>query len=403
MLAIHLSLETGAQQAPTEQPPKEMKSNATANLKTCHPGAPAALLMVTLTLFPAHASFAQAVTFAKGSYNGLFYQVSGTNQNIAAPSSGFLTVRVTQGGAFSGALYTSPTASLPGLKHSLSGQFDATGQKTLTVASKTDPGDALTVELQYPGPGQTNVLTGQVSGTNWTAQVQAFPAYSSQSPQAGHYTLALAKPAADAGPDGIGVGKLTVSLTGGLAFAGKLPDGTAFTQSLTLCQEGRWPLYASLYGGSGNIVGWVAFAGGSSLSGAVGWARPALPKTKYYSQGLTNVMEVMGLPFVQTRLGERPLNFNKGLVVFSGGGLSTPFTNQVNLSTGGGVTSSTRTGLGFLVNRFSGQFSGSAALPGIRGDVPVRGAVFQEPLDQGYGYFLYNGQSGVVQFYGNYQ
>jgi hypothetical protein len=380
-----------------------MKTNVTVTLKTRPPALLAALLVVTLTMLLAQGSVAAAVSFAKGTYNGLFSQASGTNLIVDHPSSGFLTVRVSDSGAFSGVIYTSPTSSLPGLKHALSGQFDAEGNKTLTLVSKAGFGDLLDLELHYAAPGQTDAITGQVSCANWTAQVLALPAYSSQSPQAGNYTFSLAKPAADPGPEGIGVGKISVSLAGKLAFSGKLPDGTAFTQSLALCQEGRWPLYASLYGGSGSIVGWVDFAGGSSLSGTVGWTKPASPKAKYYSQGLTNGVEIMGLPFIPTRSGSRPLNFKKGLVVFSGGELSTPFTNEVTLSANGRVTDNTSSRLGFKVNRLTGQFTGTAALPGIKGSVPMRGAVFQAPLGQGYGYFLHNGQSGAVQFYGDYR
>jgi hypothetical protein len=382
---------------------KQMKANLTVTQKTWRPRLLAALLAGALTMLLAHASLAAAVTFTKSTYNGLFYQVGETNVVVDHPSSGFLTVRVSDSGAFSGAIYISPTASLAGLKHPLSGQFDAEGKKTLTLMSKAGFGDLITLELQYPAPDQTNAITGQVSCSNWTAQVLAFPAYSSQSPQAGNYTFSLAKPAADPGPDGIGVGKISVSLAGKLACAGKLPDGTAFTQSLALCQEGRWPLYASLYGGSGSLVGWVEFAGGTGLSGAVSWTKPALAKAKYFSQGLTNVVEVMGLPFTPTRAGHRALNFKKGLVVFSGGGLSTPFTNAVTLSTGGHVADTTKFRLGFQLDRFTGQFTGSAALPGLKGSVPLRGAVFQAPLNQGYGYFLHDGQSGAVQFYGDYQ
>ena len=43
------------------------------------------------------------------------------------------------------------------------------------------------------------------------------------------------------------------------SFAGALPDGTKVSQSAMRSEDGYWPLYASLYGGSGCLLSWLEF------------------------------------------------------------------------------------------------------------------------------------------------
>lgn len=363
----------------------------------------AATQFVTLAILLAQAWTASGVSFTKATYNGLFSQAEGTNSVVNNLSSGFLTVSLRESGAFTGSLYIGGGSSAPGGKFPLQGQFDANGKKTLIISRTRLNRGPLTVALEYAPSGQTEILTGQVSATNWTALLVAYQAYSSQPPQAGKYTLQLRTPAADNGPGGIGIGRVSVSLTGKLGFSGKLPDNTTLSQSLSLCKGGRWPLYASLYSSKGSILGWVEFDGANSLNGEIGWTKPAMPNAKYYNRGLTNVVDLLGFSYNPPRTGTRPLNFIKGLVVFSGGPLGKPFTNSVTLSTSGNVNANTSSALKFKINALTGQFSGTAELPGLGGHLPVSGAIFQSPLNQGYGFFLANGQSGAVLLYGDYR
>jgi hypothetical protein len=50
----------------------------------------------------------------------------------------------------------------------------------------------------------------------------------------------------------------------------------------------------------------------------------------------------------------------------------------------------------------TGLFSGNAKLPGFRSRATVSGTIFQAD-NEGFGYFLLDGQSGSVFLYGDYQ
>ena len=379
-----------------------MKTNLAATTRNLRTHLLGRCQLVTLAILLAQASAASAATFVKATYNGLFSEINETNAVVNPLSSGFLTLSVRESGSFSGKLQISDGTSTSGAKYALSGQFDADGKQTLSIARKAAAGGPLNVELQYASAGQNNIITGRVLCTNWTAELLAYQAYSSQPPAAGTYTVRFSSSEPDNGPDGVGAGMLSVSLSGKLSFSAKLPEGTSFSQSLNLCMQGRWPLYASLYKGQGSILGWVEFSGSDSLSGEIGWTKPAMPTSKYYSQGFTNVLDLQGLAFIARRSGSRPLNFSKGLVIFSGGGLLAPFTNTVNLSTSGHLNDNTSNDLSFKINPLTGLFSGKAELPGFHGHVPVNGTIFQSH-NEGYGYFLLNGQSGAVLLSGDYR
>lgn len=368
---------------------------ATGNLRAHLVGR---IQLVTLALLLAQASAASAATFVKAIYNGLFSEMDGSNAVINPLSSGFLTLSVRESGTFTGKLFISDGTSASGAKYPLSGEFDVEGKKTLIISRKT--GGPLRVDLQYAPAGQTDTLTGSVSSTNWTAQLLAYQAYSSQPPAAGTYTVRFGPSDSDDGPDGVGSGKLSVSVAGKLSFSAKLADGTSFSQSLNLCTQGRWPLYGSLSKGQGSILGWAEFSASESLSGDIGWTKPAMATSKYFSQGFTNVLDLEGLTYIARRTRSAPLNFTMGVVVFTGGGLDVPFTNAVKVSRST-VNAKTSPGLGLKINARTGLFSGNAKLPDFPGRVPISGTIFQSD-NVGYGYFLLNGQSGAVFLYGDY-
>src|SRR5215471_2309658 len=199
----------------------------------------AAIQLVALTIF-----FAANSTAATATYDSLFSEINGTNAVVNPLSSGFLTLSVRGSGSFSGKLLISDGTSGSGAKYPLSGQFDSEGKRTITISRKA--GGPITVELQYAPAGQTNTITGQVYCTNWNAQLLAYRAYSSQPQAAGNYTVRFRPSDSGDGPDGVGTGKLLISLAGNLTFSAKLPDGTTVSQSVKLGVGGRWPLYVSV-------------------------------------------------------------------------------------------------------------------------------------------------------------
>ncbi len=86
----------------------------------------------------------------------------------------------------------------------------------------------------------------------------------------GRYTLVL-PPAANAptnSPGGYGYATLTNSTAGEAVVAGRLGDGTPFSQSVPISRDGYIPLYASLYARTGSVQGWLNVTNNPSNSPA---------------------------------------------------------------------------------------------------------------------------------------
>ncbi len=330
---------------------------------------------------------------AKGTYNGLFAEAG-----RAQESSGFVTLAVTDKGAYSGTLRHG-TNSYP-----LSGQFGVSGSASQTVLRPRTNSWAVTLGLDLAGG---EVLTGTVGDGHWLADLRAdravFNALTNPATQyAGRYTLIIpGSTDASASPGGESFGAVVVTGAGQVAFKGALADGSAMSQSVSLSREGRWPLYASLYGGKGSIWGWLAFdtnQPAAGLQGEVSWIKPAQAGGKYYLAGFTNDVVAVGSRYTQPAgLTNRVIHLTNGVVSFEGGNLSAPFTNLVSLTLSNKVVNASSNSLSLSLTLSSGLFSGSATVPGMRQSVSFKGALLQN-LDAGYGYFLGTNQSGSVYF-----
>src|SRR5258708_25924926 len=91
--------------------------------------------------------------------------------------------------------------------------------------------------------------------------------------QAGNYTMMLP----GMGVCGNGIGTVKVDKAGNVVWNGTLADGTSVSQTTTLSNQGRWPLYASVYGGTGEVISWMQFfsQSDSDLTGQTIWIKPA--------------------------------------------------------------------------------------------------------------------------------
>ena len=113
-----------------------------------------------------------------GTYEGLFYDTN----NAAQESSGSCNATVTSNGTFTAKL------QLGSRSVAFTGQFTPSGQSFNTIAGNGSA--ALTVQFQL-GPA-TGGSTGQVRGSNWTAELMAVPVTcpeANAAPQAGKYTM----------------------------------------------------------------------------------------------------------------------------------------------------------------------------------------------------------------------
>jgi hypothetical protein len=336
-----------------------------------------------------------------GTYNGLF-----TPDNLAAmgahENSGSIKLTVTSKGAYSGSFV------LAGKTYSLgAGKLNALGHLSKTVGSGTN---VIAVSLDLNLEPGTDSLGGTVSNLAWIAVATADRAVfgSTNKPScAGRYTLFFpgGESETDATtPFGLGCGTVTVDNLGKVALKGSLADGTAISQSSTVSKDGWWPLYVSLYGTKGSVLGWLQFTNDSDsglLGGEVRWTkRPQATKANFYQMGFTNILETQGALYVApSNSTVRAIALTNGLVSFIGGNLSAPFTNLVVLGANSVFTNQSANALKLSLDKTKGTFSGKVVVPGTSTPRSFKGAVLQNQA-QGWGYFLGTNQSGRVQLFG---
>ncbi len=222
---------------------------------------------------------------AAGLYQGLFYDTNG----VAYNSSGFLSATVTSNGVFSAKLQQGKST------YTLSGQFSPAGAWSSEAAIA---GAKTTVGLQVDLSGG-DFLSGQLSNGMWNAELWGNRnVYSKTNPAAlaGKYSLALAKLEPGAEPANAGSGAFTVDTNGGVAFTGTLADGTKVTQSSFLSSQNQWPLYLSLYSGTGVLLGWVTVTNGGEddVDGFLSWIKLTTKSGTQVRPGFTNAVDAAG-------------------------------------------------------------------------------------------------------------
>lgn len=336
--------------------------------------------------FPVEAGFGEPVpnafTLAAGNYNGLFFDKYGVN----ATSSGYLTVKATAKGGYSGKLL------LAGASYSFKGTFDESGWGASVINRKNAM--PLNVYLQVDLSGG-DALRGGVSDGDWWADLQAdrqvFNKLTKPAPQTGSYTM-LIRGGQD-GPAGDGTGTLKIDAAGAIKFSGVLADGTKISQKSVISKGGYMPLYASLYKGGGVVLGWLEFANqaDADFAGQIVWSKRADATATLYPGGFNNGLEVIGSRYNAPATGQKVLNVTGGQLLLSGGPLASTEAVAFVLAANNVVTGDALLKLTFSTK--DGTFKGSAAP--ASGPVSFQGVVLQK-AQQGGGFFLNANQSGRV-------
>jgi hypothetical protein len=311
-------------------------------------------------------SFASAL----GNYYGLF---SDTNGASSASSGGF-SAKVTPRGAYTAKL------TLGGHSYSTSGSFGANCTTSATIPRGSGLAPLkLAMLLDLSGGGQ---MLGAVTGDDWSATLQAYRAAPAA---ASSYTLVIPPASAGAAAAGYGCGTITVDSLGNLLFAGALPDGTKVSQSAMRSKDGYWPLYASLYGGSGCLLSWLEFTstGTNAFDGQLIWLDTA---------SFTNQAAAFGSLYSPAT----------ALAGFTGGSLS--FSNDVPADAGAysftldahkRVHTSANAKLSLTFTTTSGLFKGAAWSPELNQTLSFQGVICGQGAN-GYGFFLGPNENGKV-------
>lgn len=255
-----------------------------------------------------------------GAYNGLFYvptiindnvvtnPVVGTNgmtnevvstnyiftSQVTFESAGMLNNLVLgRQGTFSGRLL------LTGGNYGLSGTFNAFGQATNTIARTAELGGTVIIDMTADTNG-AGLITGSVSNAAWPNNAYLQADLATAAPGTSQYTLLMVPPTNAPTnmviPPGDGYALIadhggTVTLSGGLA------DGTTFSQTVPASQSNEVPVYASLYGRTGFLLGWLNLTNldNTNADYELMWVKgtPAHPGL-LFPDGFTNTLLAVG-------------------------------------------------------------------------------------------------------------
>jgi hypothetical protein len=317
---------------------------------------------------------------AAGSYYGL---VSDTNNGVSVPSSGYVTMNVTARGNYTAKIL------LAGRSFSFSGSL-ANGSSAGSLSANN--GSLLKLQLQQSGPNQIHGSVSSLTG-HWSAALLAdrlvFNKAKNPAPSASYTMVIPPDPASPSGPGGYGSGTVKVDAGGHVQWVGTLADGSKVSQGSALSKDGYWPLFNSLYGGQGLLIGWMQFTN-QAVNGTVDWLKPKGTFLKAFSSNFTNSVTATGVIYKNPAHGSA-LNLTSGTLNLSLGNNTVvyPFTldahNRVH---------STSKNLKLNIKPDSGLMSGSVVDP-VLGRTSFQGVLLQSTTN-GFGFFLQSDQSGQV-------
>ena len=176
---------------------------------------------------------------AAGAYNGLFAPVG---LPVSATNAGMLyNLQLLKSGSFTATLYYG------GQHYSLNTNFNLASQCALHAGPLQ-----VVLNLDAAAPQ----ITGLVSNANFAAALRADRA--AATPAAARYTLLFAPGSAVTPNSPPGDGFALLSQTKGtVTLSGNLADGNLYSQTAPASAVGDLPIYESLYGGGGLVLGWV--------------------------------------------------------------------------------------------------------------------------------------------------
>jgi cyclophilin family peptidyl-prolyl cis-trans isomerase len=330
----------------------------------------------------------------QGTYSGLYYP---TNASVFVTNSGYITLKVTPTGSFSGQFYDA------GRPLSLGGQFLPDGTEELIGGGG---GLLLIVHLSVDLTNGTGLLTGTITNAinnqvTWVANLLAYRGVSSLSAVtnstggvgAGNYVLGISgTPGAAASPPGSGYASVSLTSAGKVNLTGMLADNTSISESVGISKEGIFPVFASLYGAKGEVFGWQTNTSGTNFTGQVNWLKLTGTGT-YYKSGFEITLDS------STDAYSPPVSGTQYLMTIGGGTLTTTLTNMltVNAARQFVPASPNADNLHISAAAGTGVLSGQFVNPATGKTILFKGA-FASPGVGGSGYTLdSNGQTGYIQ------
>lgn len=312
-------------------------------------------------------------------YVGLFYE----DDAVRFLQSGAITITTTKSGKLSGAVQVASG------KYPFSTSLDDSGVAEIYV-----PRTAMFLTLQVG----TNQITGIVEGDGWTANIFADRAGMGASRFAGNYTVVLPG-SGDISmtglPFGDGYAIAKVDASGKAKISGVLGDGTKFSQSASVTEDGVWPLFVPLYKGNGQLLSWIQLGNnpGEDLGGDFTWFKDEIGG-KNYPDGFNLSRHAMGSLFSPTNA---PLTgFSDAKIFFEGTGLQSSMLSELLIDSANKISNLGNTKLKLQLNKKQGLFKGSIADP-VTGDKAKFQGVILQKQRFGSGFFLNGEETGRVR------
>jgi hypothetical protein len=331
---------------------------------------------------------------AEGTYNGLFYQ-----SNVTEQTAGMLkNLKIGPTGTYSGSLL------LDGGTYSLSSSFNTSCYASNYVSRSKTQGGPLAVEMTLDWA--SGEITGSVSnldtGGGWFSPLEAEKADASSPPSSAQYTVLLIPGTNAVGeiPRGFGY-MLITNHNGTVTLSGALADGTAFNQTPPLGVLGDVPVYASLYGNTGLVLGWLGLSNGTvQAETSMAWIKPAVRSGTYYKEGFTNNLLVTGSGWTNPPAKVSAVSLLDGSLTITNTSLDLDFTVSITNNTVVKVSNATTNATNSLTGTIApktglltitfGNGAGKATTIGY-------GAILQDSTN-GAGYFVTKTNAGAILF-----
>lgn len=337
-----------------------------------------------------------------GAYSGLFYGVDNGATNAGFDNSGAFTLSLTRAtGPASGKVIMNSGV----YPFTADFNWDGTAQITVNRGSAL-PSLAFSVALD---PSNGGSVTGSIGdGKNWLSQVQGYRAMfnvkNNPAPMAGTYTFALPGVADGNGPAGDVYGIITVTGAGVATANVKLADGTIFSQSGAVSQNGQWPFYYTRAGKDALLsmitfntndasVGTMVTNQFIGLSGNMFWNRMS-NNAAYYKSGFSYEADIIGSWFTPSQQGGGLFLTTPTMLELTGGNLAKGWDHQVAFDSTTTTYTSPVNDTVLTISPRTGTFTGK--LVNSSGKAILFNGVVLQRQNQARGCFYGPSQSGEV-------
>lgn len=314
-----------------------------------------------------------------GNYQGviehLFFDDDSVSNEIGLEdrSGGFMNCTMTSSGAFSGSL--------------LLGRQRFSFSKQVQLEMGTEIRSQIEIKRPAPLPnvllsirGGDSIGKGLLSVTMFIGSGVAYGGVYLQAKNSawviGRHNCALGQsvPSTDP-PTGYGFTSVTLSSSGSLVWAGRLPDSTVIVGSSRMRQDGYSDFYQCINSGLGSLIAQIDMNYEESI-GSVLWFKARQSNTRNFPDGISlRTLELAGKKYLRPQLGISilgPIRVDKTIsnaaLLLSGGGLSDPLAYLLHLSSFHSIRlfpNSDSVTMAF--NSTTGLFSGRFTQPGPTG------------------------------------